>query len=227
MDAGLRFDEATTTSLKGKKMPAIALDLQSKTDTEIVQNAESVFNATDGVAKYAPAQATITLLGAAAATLKTDLTNQANAAAAAQAATATKDASRAALEGVFNALAGAFSAITPPLSQADILAANLSLRGAAAPVGAMPAVIDFLATMGDDTGEVDLTWSRVKGAYVYEVEYRLHVDGSTWTRLDNSPTESKVTVTGLVSGSVYAFRVRAVGAAGAGPWSDESVKMAA
>ena len=37
-------------------------------------------------------------------------------------------------------------------------------------------------------------------------------------------TASKTTISGLESGVEYAFRVAAVGAAGQGPWSDESVK---
>jgi hypothetical protein len=31
---------------------------------------------------------------------------------------------------------------------------------------------------------------------------------------------------GLVSGTTYAYRVRALAAAGEGPWSDETVRMA-
>lgn len=228
MDSGgIRFDEATPTALTGtQKMPTITLDLQSKTDTELALDAKAVFESTDGVAKYAGAQATITLLGAAVTGFETSLGDQAMKEAASLAATQTKDTKRTTLEAALASVTGAFSTIVPPLTEADILAAHLSVRAAATPIGALPAVIDFLATMGDAPGENDLTWSRVKGARIYEVEYRVHVPGSPWVRLNTSPTKSKVTVPGLIGGTEYAFRVRAVGSSGPGPWSDESVKMA-
>ena len=61
------------------------------------------------------------------------------------AATSDKDTSRTGVEGALTALVGAFGTIVPPLTEADILAANLSIRAAATPIGAMPAVIDAFA----------------------------------------------------------------------------------
>jgi hypothetical protein len=53
----------------------------------------------------------------------------------------------------------------------------------------------------------------------------LHTGDGVWQAV-KSVTASKFTVTGLTPGAVYAFRVRAVGAAGVGPWSDEAVRRA-
>ena len=39
-------------------------------------------------------------------------------------------------------------------------------------------------------------------------------------------TKSKATVSGLATGTKYWFRVRAIGAAGPGPWSDPATKVA-
>jgi len=49
--------------------------------------------------------------------------------------------------------------------------------------------------------------------------------GGTWTQFDLC-TASKITVTGLVSGKKYWFRVAAKGTGAQGPWSDPAQKMA-
>ena len=109
--------------------------------------------------------------------------------------------------------------------EAKILSTGFAVRAAGSPVGALPAPIDFLATFGDNPGEVDVTWSAVKGAKSYIVEVRENVAGTAWGGA-RVVTKSRATIDGLTTGKTYAFRVRAVGTAGEGPWSDESLKLA-
>jgi hypothetical protein len=100
----------------------------------------------------------------------------------------------------------------------------LPVRDSAAPIGAMTSPLDFLATQGDMEGEIDLTWSRVRGAKSYIVQRSENVTPRVWSQVA-VVSKSKATVNGCTPGMVCVFRVSAVGAAGQGPWSDESSKM--
>lgn len=207
-------------------MPTLNFDLAGKTDLEVGDLALAIINATDGKPKYAAVQTLITALKTASGTYATAVTDKKNADDAAQAATTTKNDARGGVEAAIMDLGNGMISLKPtPLGDADVQAAGFNLRAANSPIGQLAAPIDFLATMGDDTGEMDLTWSAVKGRRFYDVEYRLATDAA-WTRVDPSPTKSKVTVHGLQSGKLYVFRVRAVGTAGPSPWSDVSEKMA-
>ena len=207
-------------------MPTITMDLDAKTDEEIGEEANAIFEAMDGKAKYASVQALVTALGTAKGAYSTALTDQVTKDAIARAATQTKKDKRELLEAAISGVAAGLTAPTATFTDADVLEAKFSLRAAPTAIGQLPAPVDFLATMGDEPGEMDLVWAAIKGRRVYDVEYRLNVEGATWTRVDPSPTKSKMTVTGLQSGKEYVFRVRAVGTAGAGPWNDVNIKMA-
>lgn len=97
---------------------------------------------------------------------------------------------------------------------------NLPLRDEPAPIGALSAPTGLRLTAGDADGELDVQWDRLRGAQFYEVQLR-EVSGTEWaTKL--SDTKSKGTIDGLPSGKRYHARVRAKGAAGWSPWSDEA-----
>jgi hypothetical protein len=100
------------------------------------------------------------------------------------------------------------------------------VRGAAAPVGVPGAPIGLLAQMGEMSGQIVLSWSKVHGANSYVVECRQHDNAASAWALAKIVTAARLKLDGLTPGTVYAFRVKAVGAAGEGPWSDETVKMA-
>ena len=94
-------------------------------------------------------------------------------------------------------------------------------------VGELPAPQNVKVTMNEISGRLDIRWKRIKGAKSYIVECRTHgVTPGAWQQAKLC-TAAKCSVTGLIPGQEYAFRVRALGAAGEGPWSDEAVKMAA
>jgi|SRR5205085_2296489 len=81
-------------------------------------------------------------------------------------------------------------------------------------------------TMGDQEGEIDLSWNASPGAKSYIVELtQTPADEATWKQ-QAVVTASKCTVGKLTSGTKYWFRVRAVGAAGHSAWSDPASKMA-
>ena len=59
--------------------------------------------------------------------------------------------------------------------------------------------------------------------------FPLHPWEASVQRLKNSEphhAQSKMVVTGLTPGAAYVFRIRAIGAAGAGPWSDIALRRA-
>jgi hypothetical protein len=92
--------------------------------------------------------------------------------------------------------------------------------------GQLTAAANLRATMGDLEGEIDLQWDAIYGAVSYIIECREYNPATGWSQI-KFLKQSKFTVAGLVSGKTYAFRVRALGPKGEGPWSDEAVKMAA
>lgn len=136
---------------------------------------------------------------------------------------ATLAAKRAALEGGFNERAGYVESASHGV-EAVILSSHFDVRTPPTPVGPLPAPVDFLATMGDMEGEIDLVWSSVYGAKSYVVQCSPYATPRVWAQI-TVVTKSKTTVSGCTPGEKSAFRVAAVGAAGQGPWSDESVKM--
>jgi len=79
-------------------------------------------------------------------------------------------------------------------------------------------------TPGDE--QVDLEWlaPSAGGAPITGYESQWSVDGISWTDIDDSAALT-VTAVGLTNGSNYGFRVRAVNAAGPGPWSTVAIAI--
>ncbi len=119
-----------------------------------------------------------------------------------------------------------------------ILSSGFELRKQPTPIGvvAQPQSLVARATLID--GEIRLYWASVNGASSYQIEYKdLGFTGesasaptpgsptpgpgtpATWNVLQ-SVTASDYKATGLVSGHIYQFRARALGASGYGAWSD-------
>jgi hypothetical protein len=134
-----------------------------------------------------------------------------------------RDAARDDVEVGVRGLASASEGET--LDPALLQSGGWHLRGIPTPVGPMPAPGNLVATTGDMEGEVDLSWDPVKGRDTYIGELSTSATGP-WTQFYVGK-KSGATATGLISGSMYWFRVLAIGAAGRGPWSDPAQKRAA
>jgi hypothetical protein len=93
------------------------------------------------------------------------------------------------------------------------------------PVGPLPQPQNLHVTGGDLDGSVDLGWDAIKrGVQTYIAERATAADGPYTQCYIGKP--SSCTDTGLVSGTEYWYRVRALGAAGPSAWSDPATKRA-
>ncbi|MBI3877401.1 MAG: fibronectin type III domain-containing protein [Verrucomicrobia bacterium] len=108
--------------------------------------------------------------------------------------------------------------------EAKIRSSGMDVRADGAPVGTLPQVSNLTVTTGDQDGELDPSWDRIKGARVYEVQTSADPFSATSWLTRASVTASKATLMNLPSGTKVWVRVRAIGTAGPGPWSDPAIK---
>jgi hypothetical protein len=136
-----------------------------------------------------------------------------------------RDSSFLELKGLLKELGG----YVQSLSSGDrelILSAGFEVEKGRTPVGQLPAPVDVRADVTLYPGRIELRWKGVKGRDVYRVEMREEGGTGEWTLLALTG-KVRYTVEGLTSNSTYAFRVMALGAAGASPASDIAVAKAA
>ena len=74
----------------------------------------------------------------------------------------------------------------------------------------------FVATRGTVSGSAKLVVKAAAGRASYEWQYS--TDGKTWTNMPVT-LKAKTTIEGLIPGTTYSFRYRAVTKAGEGDWS--------
>ncbi|MEZ5383927.1 MAG: fibronectin type III domain-containing protein [Prosthecobacter sp.] len=228
---GNRFDEAVVpvpppNLNRKRRMPKIKLDLSKKTAAQKISLAQAHVTAMTGNANFPdagrlPPDAAFATALTALETAEADAIVKKN---DWKQAIATRDAAEAALDAALTTRAS-YCEAAQPSDEAALISAGLPLRPAPTPVGDLPAPGDLAATVGDNEGEIDLSCDPVPGASSYEWQCRVHADGNAWQGAKNSTT-SKITVEGLIPGTLYAFRVRAIGSAGPGAWSDEATKRA-
>lgn len=228
-DAGVRFDQPSPVAnpkQTKRTMNPFKLDLTKKSVPEKITLATAHDAAMTGNAFF-PDAAHLPADAGFQATLNSLIAGEADVTAkktAWKASIAARNALESALDAALIARANYCAAAQGDNPEA-LATTALPLKGAPAPVGALPAPGNLEATFGDNAGEVDLSWDRLYGALSYETQCKEHTDGTPWQPA-KTVAQSKATITGLTSGKVYAFRVRAIGPDGPGPWSDESVKMA-
>jgi hypothetical protein len=123
---------------------------------------------------------------------------------------------------------------------AKILSAGMKVKGNPTPPQVPGIPINLSTGLVANDGEVKLIWDKVPRAKVYVIEQTddsgvlqssRSVGGSNptpavaWTTV-TIVTKTNFTVTGLISGNKYAFRVYAVGAGGYGAHSDPIIAKA-
>lgn len=221
-DSGARYD-STPPTLKRTRMAQVKLELAQRTDDELKAFAEAhVADMVDNANFPTPTPTVVAFVGVLddfdAKMLAFD-----QAQTAAREAAQAKDDARVALSQALNDR-GNYVQTASAGDEAKILSAGFGVRSPAQPVGPLPAPLDFMPSMGDMPGEIDLTWSAVRGARAYLIEWREQGTTGAWSQ--GMATKSRHSVTGLTSGKTYTFRVAGIGAAGQGPWSLEAARMA-
>ncbi|MFO1439978.1 MAG: fibronectin type III domain-containing protein [Verrucomicrobiaceae bacterium] len=108
--------------------------------------------------------------------------------------------------------------------EAKILSAGFEVKGRPTPVGEMPQVDGLDSIIGDAEGRVILRWKSIKGAKSYEVQTCPDPISAAGWKAAGITTRASLTLDGLPTGGRCWFRVRAIGSAGPGPWSDPAVK---
>ncbi len=202
-------------------LPAMAkprLDLRKKKDVELKSFAEAVVKAMQESEHFAEHQALVEEASEQVTEFSTALAEQSSAEITLRTATKRKQAARKKAEDALTTLA----ALASSVSRGDagvILDTHMPLRRQRTPVGHLPAPGDLRAEVSDFEGACDLTWDRVQGSSVYEVEFKLQPQDAPWQRFA-IVTPAKARVKGLTPGVMYYFRVRAIGTAGPGTWSD-------
>jgi len=230
-DTQLRFDEgggvASFIKLKpNKTMNKFKLELQKKTVQEKLALGATHTTSMTGNTNYPVASRVPTDAQLATAQAELDTANAEVDAAEVvwKQKIQVRDAKEEVWDAVITSRAGFCEALTPN-DLAALASTGFPLRGAPTPIGDLVAPTNLVAAASDHEGEVELSCKTVAGASSYEWQCKVHQDAGTWTAIKTSTTR-RITVTGLTPGTMYAFRVRAIGSAGPGPWSDEATRRA-
>ncbi len=102
---------------------------------------------------------------------------------------------------------------------AVILSSGFEVRNPRTNPVLLPAPENLLAKPNGFEKQLKLTWKAVKKKDVYTIEMTADPTLNNWQIVAQS-TKAKVVIEDLNSGQMYYFRVTAVNAAGASPWSD-------
>ena len=112
--------------------------------------------------------------------------------------------------------------------ETKILASGFEVASGPTATGPMPQVANLSATAGDAEGEVDLNWNPVANNHGYIIQQTADPNNvASWHQVANS-TKSKATITGVLPGSKFWFRVAALDTDGhPGPFSNPATALAA
>lgn len=231
-NTGVRYNETvTTTPNHSKPMAKVKFNPRPLTSQELNTFATTHKNnmATPSVAADFPSpMPDVATFNASLAAYDTKLHEISQAEDALDTLRKQRDALRTALEEHLGTRAG-YVQTQSGGDEAKIVSTGFDLQSDRVPTSEMPKPTNLTATIGKKEGEIILKCDGVPKAKTYFWECRTHDDGAapgTWTLVKIS-NASKITVTGLISGKKYAFRVRVFGPNDLeSPWSDEAVEMA-
>jgi len=110
--------------------------------------------------------------------------------------------------------------------EVKIRSAGMQIKAPIAPVGPLGAPENLLLTDGGSEGTLVASWGKIRGAVSYIVETTTAPDAKSGWSYSSATTKTRLSLTGLSSGTRYWCRVAALGAAGQGPFSDPAAKVA-
>jgi hypothetical protein len=205
-------------------MPLIVTGLNILTDAELIRFAKDVHTALEGNTNVPAPNPTLP-----------DLQNLI---AAAETSVHAYEAEKALLRKKKNARDEAIKALCHGLRiEADTVQAatggdpdkiettGFRVRAQPTPVGTPAPVTNLVLAAGPVDGTLKAAWKPVRGIRSYELEASPDpATPASWS-FKGTVTKSKATVNSFTSGARVWLRVRGIGTAGPGPWSDPAVKI--
>ena len=206
-------------------MPKVKLNLQSLSTLEKVAKARQIVSALTGNSSFTTPHPTLAQLTAGADDLETAYSDVQTARQTAQTKNSVMRDKEDGLEKLLKQIAAYIESVGGD-DESVVLSAGVEVRSEAKPSGAPTPPTALTATDGDEEGEIDLTWDKVKGAKSYVIERS--ADPPTATSWGNAAVvlKSSATVNGLTGGTRYWFRVASVLSTGQSGWSDPATKIA-
>jgi hypothetical protein len=222
-DSGAQYDSVAAPSSAKNPMAKPKLNLAQLGLEEILTLANGIRTAMTSNANFTTPTPALTALGALITTAQTKLADYTAAQDTLNTKLSERDAAFGALAAGLTQLAGYVEAASGG-DAAKIKSAGMDVRAQAVPLGVPGQVANLAVTAGDFEGTVDCGWDPQAPAKSYEVQTSADpMSGTSWA-YKLTATRSTTTIEGLTSGSKIWVRVRAIGAAGVGPWSDPAVK---
>ncbi len=221
---GLCYDGATPETVTITKMKKAKITLSSTTPDEVANIADGIIAAMTGNAAFPtpnPALAGVTTQTAAVRAKKLLITGLET-----DLATARGELKDEVGELKNNLLMLRDYVQAESDGDANLIhSAGMQIVGERTPVGPLPQVSNLKVSGTDAEGTLQAEWQPVYGAFTYLIETATNSEGP-WTQY-TAATRSRAALAGLTPGTKYWVRVRAVGAAGLGPYSDLACKIAA
>jgi hypothetical protein len=208
-------------------MAKVKLNIRDLSVTDLVAKARQISAALTGNANFPNSQPAVTQLTTAADELETAYADSQAARQAALTKTSILHEKENMLTGVLRQAVAYVESVAGD-DETKILSAGVNVKSAGAGTSAMEtgAPSGLSTSAGDHEGEIDLIWDKVKGAKSYVLERSADPPTTTSWAHEAVTAKSSATVSGLVSGTRYWFRVAAVTSAGQSGWSDPATKMA-
>ena len=225
-DSGVVYADPIAPQLETTKMAKVKLGLGSMTPDEILSLTNQIITAMTGNANFTTPNPSLASIGTALTLATTKVAAQKAAQQAAKQATDDRDAAIATLVTLVTSLSDYVANVTQG-NKVKIESAGMSVKASAAPIGPLPQVQNLSITAGDAEGRLDLQWDPVRGTKNYQVQQSTDPNVPANWKLVESCSGSKLSLTGLPSGTKLWFRVkaRAPKAVNDGAWSDPSTKI--
>jgi hypothetical protein len=221
-DGEFYWDDESAPMLKGKHMK-VKVGASRMTDAEVIAFVNNIIANGTGKPELADATPPLADMTTLAGECETAMEEESTALDTYNAKVSTREVKLAALRVALNSFAQSVDTLYGG-DAASLQAIGLPLRGTPQPVGALPAPGNLRSYAGPDEECIRLRWNKVRGANHYELFHATNPAGP-WTWV-TSPVGTRTECLELTSGTEYYFRVRAVGAAGKGAWSDITRKRA-
>lgn len=206
-------------------MPKVKLNLKDLSTLEKVAKARQIVTSLTGNSSFTTPHPTLVQMTTGADSLETAFSDVQTARQTVQTKTSILRDKEDDLEKLLRQIAAYIESVGGD-DESALLSAGVDIRSAASPTVAPTPPTSLTATDGDEEGEIDLTWDKVKGAKSYVVERSS--DPATATSWGHASVvlKSSASINGLTAGTRYWFRVAAVLSSGQSAWSDPTTKIA-